>query len=189
MSGEIKKNVLRLQIAGTRFRLGRNCAVAMHIPIDDIETVHAKHYARLNLVPPSGGSKRYSLFQSTQELSSIESTSPLIEFSLSLQMIKELSSVYLTRKPLGHNYPVNVLLTERHDEIELIGILERELKRYDKRAIYEGKDGSLCKNVCDLARARSNVSLSDRLEGIYSLCILFSYLHHFPKASFPNNLE
>ena len=63
----------------------------------------------------------------------------------------------------GQDTDLNEMFTERHYQIQFIGILEGELERYDERIVYEGQDGPFCQNMRDFSRSTSNMCFPDRL--------------------------
>lgn len=67
-----------------------------------------------------------------QQLGRIEPTSDLIELSFPLQMMEELSSVNKSK----HN-------------VQLLGRLERKLKRHDERVVHLGQHRSFGQGVDD----------------------------------------
>ena len=79
--------------------------------------------------------------------------------------------------------------TEGHDQVQLIRRLERELERHDKRVVHEREHGALREDVRNLAGARRDVRLADRLEGVYPVRVLLPDLHHFPERALPDDLE
>lgn len=80
-------------------------------------------------------------------------------------------------------------LTEGHDKIEFIRVLERELQRYDKRIIHESKDCALREDMCDLPRSACNMGFSNGLQSVNPLGVLLSDLHDLSEASLTDDLE
>jgi hypothetical protein len=76
--------------------------------------------------------------------------------------------------------------TKRHDEVQLVRILEREFEWYNKRAVYKGKDCALSKDVGDFSRSLCNMRFADGFECVDTLCVLLPNLHHLAEATFAN---
>lgn len=79
--------------------------------------------------------------------------------------------------------------TKAHNQIKLIRILERELQRHDERIIHQGEDGAFRQDVRDFTGPRRDVRLSDGLEGVNPLSVLFLHLHDFSERAFADDFE
>ena len=83
----------------------------------------------------------------------------------------------------------NYMLTKRHDKVQLIRSLERELEWHNDRVVHQRQHRALRKDVRDFARTGGNVRLADRLESVYAVRVLLPDLHNFAERAFPNDLE
>ena len=62
----------------------------------------------------------------------------------------------------------------RKHEVKLLLGLEAELEGHDERVVHGREHGALREDVRDLARARRDVRLADRLERVYALRVLLA---------------
>lgn len=92
--------------------------------------------------------------ESAQQLCGVETGSVDIKPLFPLQMVEQLSAVH-----------------KRQYEVQLLGRLEREFQRNNKRIVDLRKNRPLGKRVCDF-RSRDNVSLANCLEGVDPTSIL-----------------
>lgn len=92
--------------------------------------------------------------ESAQQLCGVETGSVDIKSLLPLQMVEQLSAVH-----------------KRQHEVQLLGRLEREFQRNNKRIVDLRKNRPLGKSVCDF-RSRNNVSLAKCLKGVDPTSIL-----------------
>lgn len=133
------------------------------------------------------------MLQGTQEFGGVEPTTILVELSLSLQMVEELPTIDFTNNPHGVNRinqtPNEKQRTERHNQIQLIRILEREFKGDDEWIIDQRQDSPLRKDMRDLPWSARDMGFANCFERIHSLRVFLPDLHHFPKTAFPNHLE
>jgi hypothetical protein len=88
------------------------------------------------------------MLESHQQLCGIIPRPDLVEFSLPLQMMKQLSTI-----------------DERQYEVELFSRLEREFKGDNKWTIDFGEDSPFGQSVGDFG-SRDDVGFSNRLEGV-----------------------
>jgi hypothetical protein len=79
--------------------------------------------------------------------------------------------------------------TERHHQIKLIGILEREFERNNERIVNKRKDSAFRKDMSDLPGALRDVRLANSLECVYPLRVLLANLHHFTETALSNYFE
>lgn len=98
--------------------------------------------------------KAVQTLESAQQLCGIETGSVDIKSLFPLQMVEQLSAVH-----------------KRQYEVQLLGRLEREFQRNNKRIVDLRKNRPLGKCVCDF-RSRNNVSLANCLEGVDPTSIL-----------------
>lgn len=104
------------------------------------------------------------MFQRAQQLCGIEPTPFFAEPTLSLQMMEELSTV-----DKGEN------------EVELLGILERELEGDDEGVVDLSKHRAFGECVSDF-RARNNVGFANGLERVDSRSVFFANLHDLEQS-------
>ena len=112
------------------------------------------------------------VLERAQELSSVEARAVLVELALALEVVEQLAAV-----------------DEGHAKVEFVRGLEGELERHDERVVHEREHGALREDVRDFARARRDVRLADRLEGVYPVRVLLPDLHHLPERALPDDLE
>ena len=122
-----------------------------NIPVDDVELMQ--------------------VLERAQQLGGIEPAALLVEPTLALQVVKELSAI-----------------DEGEDEVEFLGVLERELERDDERVVDLGEDGALGEGVRHLG-PRDNVRLADRLERVDPPRVLLAHLHHLAERALADHLE
>ena len=67
--------------------------------------------------------------------------------------------------------------------------MEAELEGHDERVVHEREHGALCENVRDLAWARGDVRLPNRLKGVYPVRVLLADLHDLAKRTLADHLE
>lgn len=79
--------------------------------------------------------------------------------------------------------------TERHDQIQLVGILEAKLEGNDERVVHQCQHRPFRKNMRDLPRSTSNMRFSNRFQSIYTLSVLFADHHDFAEGAFTDDFE
>ena len=77
---------------------------------------------------------------------------------------------------------------EREAQVELLGVLERELERANERIVDLAEHGAFRQGVRDLGPA-DDVRLLDDLEGVDSARVLLPDLHDLAKAALADDLE
>lgn len=84
---------------------------------------------------------------------------------------------------------MEAVLTEGHNEVKLIRILERKLEGNNEWVIDEGKNSALSQNVCNFTRTLSDMSFTYCLQSIDTLSVLFPDLHDLAETALPNDSE
>ena len=99
------------------------------------------------------------MLERAQELGRVEPTPLFVEPALALQVVEQLATV-----------------DKREDEVELLGILERKLERYDERVVDLREHCSFGEGVRHFG-SRHDVRFADRLERVDSARVLLAHLH------------
>ena len=138
------------------------------------------------------------MLERAEELGRIKPTSTLIELALTLQVVEQFPAIHCAARQINGGEllcyaftqsPHRGALTKRHNEIQLVGCLERELERHDERVVDEREHGAFGEDMRDLAGAGCDVGLTDGLERVYALRVLLADLHDLAERAFTYDLE
>ena len=151
-------------------REGDGGGLGRDAPVDDVEHVQ--------------------VLERAEELGGVEPAPVLVELALALEVVEQLSAVHcVDHQRQSHKDGAGARRTEGHDEVELVRVLERELEGDDERVVHEREHGALREDVRDLARARGDVRLADRLERVHALGVLLADLHDLAEGALADDLE